>query len=515
MMIVASPGLRRLDAATGKGGKGHEMQKLSRNSLAMLPPDFETQHFDPARVTAGIVHIGVGGFHRAHMARYTHDLMGIDEGALAWGITGAGLREADWALLEALTSQDCLFTLTEREGEASNRVVVASVASVVDASCTTAALLSAIENPRTRIVSMTVTSSGYGIDAATKVLDLADETVAIDLAGRHLPRSIPGILVEGYRRRWASGGRAFTALSCDNIQHNGDVLKSAVLTFAERLDPELAIWIEANASFPNSMVDRITPVPVMADRETLMTQTGMDDAAALSAELFRQWVIEDRFSDGRPAWDLVGAQFVDDVTPYEVMKLRLLNGSHLAIASLGQLSGYETIGEAIADPMIRRYMVALMDRETGPTLSPVPGVDLASYKRTLVARFSNPAIRDTTQRVNTDAPVAYLLDAIRDRLAADQPIDLLGLAIAAWLRRVQGTDDAGRPIKVVHPLAQLLVEKAGEGGSDPRPLLSITSLFGSLGQDPRLQSAVEVWLGAIYRTGVQATLRDAASRELF
>lgn len=487
---------------------------LSRDNFPTLPAGFEAPLFDVRRVSHGIVHLGLGGFHRAHMARYTHDLMGRDEAALSWGIQGAGLRASDKDLLDALADQDGLYSLVEREGSQEQRAVIGSIVATIDASKSTEALLSVIDAPETRIVSTTVTENGYHLDRATKTLNLDAPDIIADLAEPGRPRTVLGILVEAYRRRRAKGGPAFTALCCDNIQHNGHVLKAAVLALAHRQDPELADWIGARASFPNSMVDRITPVPTPEETAAFRAETGLNDRAPLHAEIFRQWVIEDDFVAGRPAWETVGAQFVDDVAPYEFMKLRLLNGSHIAIAGLGQLSGYELISDTIDDPFIRRYMAALMDKETGPTLMPVPGVDLARYKQTLIDRFANRAIRDTTQRVNTDAPINLLVDPIRDRLAQDQPIDLLALGLAAWCRRVAGRGEDGQPIKVIHPMADILASKAQEGGKDPAPLLSITELFGALGRDRRLLQAVGGWLAPIYENGTRRTIAAAADRGL-
>lgn len=488
---------------------------LSRTNLPVLPAGFETPLYDVRRVSHGIVHLGLGGFHRAHMARYTHDLMGRDEAALAWGIKGAGLRAADRELLEVLADQDGLYSLIEREGSQEHRAVIGSIIAAIDASISTDALLSAIDSAATRIVSTTVTENGYHLDRATKRLNFDSPDISADLADPSHPRTVPGILVEAYRRRRAANAPVFTSLCCDNIQHNGTVLKGAVLAFADCLDPDLARWIDVNASFPNSMVDRITPVPTTEEIGAFCTDTGLQDRASLHTEIFRQWVIEDDFVAGRPTWEKVGVQFVKDVMPYEFMKLRLLNGSHLAIAGLGQLSGYRLISETIEDPHIRRYMTALMDKETGPTLMPVPGIDLTQYKQTLIDRFANGAIKDTTQRVNTDAPINVLFDPIRDRLEKDQPIDLLALGLAAWCRRVSGRAEDGEPIAVIHPMADILTSKAREGGKDPTPLLSITELFGHLGRDRRLLEAVSGWLASIYENGVRATIIDGANRGLF
>jgi mannitol-1-phosphate/altronate dehydrogenase len=303
----------------------------------------------------------------------------------------------------------------------------------------------------------------------------------------------------------------FTALSCDNIQHNGTVLRDAVLALAALRDEKLTDWIAENGCFPSTMVDRITPVTAEADIAALAERYGVVDTWPVFAEAFTQWVIEDRFPAGRPAWEDVGAQFTTDVAPYEFMKLRLLNASHLAVAGVGRLAGYVTIDEAMADPLIARLMAALMDRETGPTLPDVPGIDLAGYKATLIERFSNPAIKDTVERVNIDAPLNILVDPIRDRLGTGGSVELLALALAAWLRRVRGEDEQGKKIEVRHPLAEQLRAKAVEGGPDPRPLLAIDGLFGSTGQDPRLQEPVGRWLTSLYAKGARATLAEAAT----
>ncbi|MFL5210068.1 MAG: mannitol dehydrogenase family protein, partial [Microvirga sp.] len=275
---------------------------------------------------------------------------------------------------------------------------------------------------------------------------------------------------------------------------------------------DLAGWIADAVSFPSTMVDRITPVTSPADTERLATRYGLADRWPVVCETFSQWVVEDRFPLGRPAWERVGAQFVDDVEPYELMKLRLLNASHLAVSGLGRLAGYETIDEAMADGRISAVMMALMDRETGPTLPPVPGIELNAYKRTLVRRFANPAIRDTVDRVNADAPLNVLLDPIRSRLETHSEVDFLALALAAWLRRVRGEDERGATIPVRHPLADLLRQKAIDGGPDPGPLLSIRPLFGELGEDRLLVEPVRDWLQRLYGAGIQATLDEAARR---
>ena len=467
--------------------------------------------FDPASLTPGIVHLGLGGFHRAHMARYTHTLMEQDPTAREWGILGAGLLPQDRAMRDSLAPQDSLYTLLERDGTTETATVVGSLAGVIFAGDDSASLLDAIDRPAIRIVSLTVTENGYCLNRATKRLDPAHPLIQADLARPTRPRSAIGIVTEALRRRRDKGTPPFTVMSCDNIQHNGQVLRAAVLALATLRDPALAAWIGAHVRFPSSMVDRITPVTTDADRAWTAETYGIADQWPVVCEAFTQWVLEDDFPAGRPAWERVGCQFVPDVAPYEAMKLRLLNASHLAVAGLGRLMGYTYIDETMADPVLRRYMAALMDRETGPTLPPVPGIDLDGYKRTLIARFANPAIKDTTERVNTDAPLNILVDPIRDRLQAGAPIDLLALALAAWLRRVRGVDEQGAAIDVRHPLAAELREKAEQGGPDPRPLLRITALFGDFAENPALTDPVEHWLGSLYRDGSRRTLAAAAA----
>ena len=483
---------------------------LNRAALAGLPLPVQGPRFDPAAVTPGIVHLGLGGFHRAHMARYVHNLMDARPDMLQWGIVGAGLMPGDRRMRDSLAPQDNLYTLVERSGAEEAVTVIGSLAGVVFAGEDSAALLDAIAQPGIRVVSLTVTENGYCLNRATKVLDPRHPLVLRDLAQPERPSSAIGIVVEASRRRRDAGGQPFTALSCDNIQHNGDVLREAVLALARLRDPALADWIAANIAFPSTMVDRITPVTADADAAALAERHGIVDRWPVFSETFTQWVIEDRFAAGRPPLEEVGAQFVDDVAPYEFMKLRLLNASHLAVAGLGRLAGYVTIDEAMADPVVTRYMAALMDRETGPTLPDVPGIDLAAYKRTLIERFANTAIKDTVERVNTDAPLNILVDPIRDRLRAGAPLDLLALALAAWLRRVRGEDEKGQLINVRHPMAALLQERAVAGGEDPAPLLGIGELFGDTGSDPRLVEPVGHYLSALYRTGSRATLAAAA-----
>jgi len=485
---------------------------LNRANLSRIAPPVRLPAYDPAGVGAGIVHLGLGAFHRAHMARYTHELMERRADARAWGIVGAGLLPADQRMREALAPQDRLYTLVERDGVHESVSVIGSLADVVFAGESTERLLTRIDDPAIRIVSLTVSENGYCLTPATRHLDPGHPAIRADLAAPVRPRSAVGVIVEAYRRRMAAGLCAFTAMTCDNIQNNGDVLREAVLLLARMRDARLADWIEANGAFPDTMVDRITPVTRPEQVAQLEREYGLRDRWPVFAESFSQWVIEDRFAAGRPAWEEVGAQIVPDVAPYEIMKLRLLNGSHLAIAALGRLMGHTFVHEVMADLRMRAYMAALMDRETGPTLAPVHGIDLDGYKRTLIARFANPAIEDTVERINTDAPINLLVMPIEASLAIGGEVELLALALAAWMRRLRGRDDKGAAIEIRHPMAALLQEKAAEGGADPMPLLSIGSLFGGLAEQARFVEALRRWLASLYEVGAAATL-DRAARE--
>jgi mannitol-1-phosphate/altronate dehydrogenase len=485
---------------------------LKQSNLSSLPATIETPTYDRAKLTTGIVHLGFGGFHRAHMARYTHELMQKDFAANAsWAIAGAGLMPGDKKMQDALVPQDCLYTLVEREGAQEKATVIGAANQIIFAGESSESLLAQIEKDTTKIVSLTVTENGYCLNSDTKKFDPQNPAAAADLANPTAPRTAIGIIVESYNRRMQKGGKAFTTLSCDNIQHNGYVVRDAVLAYANVRDAKLGAWIEANASFPNTMVDRITPVTKPEDLAYVQDTLGVADAWPVVCESFTQWVIEDKFVAGRPAWENVGAQFVPDVEPYEVMKLRLLNASHLAVACLGDLAGYTFIDETMANPLFKLYMQALMDHETGQTLLPVPGIDLPAYKKKLIDRFANPAIKDTVQRVATDAPLNTVLASIRDRLKANESIDLLALALAGWMKRIRGgKDETGRDIVVKHPLAAQLREKAIEGGANPAALFSMTQLFGELGNDPRCVEPTKKYLESLYAHGTLETMRQTA-----
>ena len=466
------------------------MTRLSNAALPQITVPKPTYNRDA--VTDGIVHIGVGGFHRAHEAVYLDDLLGQGK-AIEWGICGVGLLPHDTLMRDALVPQDGLYTVVTRDAGGDQARVIGSLTRYLLAPEDPAAVLSILAAPTTRIVSLTITEGGYTID------DPARPAIAFDF------------LTQALARRRDRGTAPFTVLSCDNVQHNGDVARQALLTFAGRRDPALADWIGQHVTFPNSMVDRITPQTTDADRELVRAEFGIEDAWPVVCEPFRQWVIEDEFCNGRPPLEDAGAQMTSDVQPYERMKLRLLNAGHSALGYLGWLAGFRTIDRVASDPQFQAFLSRLWNDEVTPLLPPVPGINLDDYKTTLLARFANPRIGDQVARICLDGSAKmpkFLLPSVHEQLARGYVPRLLTLAVAGWFRYLSGTDEQGQAIKIEDPMAATLQERALAGGTDPRPLLSLHGLFGDLGQDAPFVTELEAALGRLYSDGVRAALKD-------
>ena len=405
------------------------------------------------------------------------------------------LRSPDTA--EALAPQDGLYTVAVRSGAGERLRVIGSVRRLLVAPDDPAALLDAMTDPAVRIVSLTVTEKGYCHDPATGDLNPDHPDIAADLADPASPRSAPGVLVEALRRRRAAGRQPFTVLCCDNLPENGRTVGRVLAQFAGLRDPALGRWVEDAVAFPSTMVDRIVPATCDADRAAVAVRLGVSDAWPVMTEPFTQWVIEDRFGDGRPRFEDAGAELVADVAPYELMKLRLLNGSHSTLAYLGYLAGHETVSDVMADPSFVRLVQGLMDEEVTPTLRVPPGADLAGYKRSLLERFANPALKHRTWQIAMDGSQKLpqrLLGAVRDRLAAGQPVPRLALGVAAWMRYAAGTDERGRPIDVRDPLAQRLRGLAdaagpGRGAARARPPGGARGVRGRSAGEPALRAA--------------------------
>jgi mannitol 2-dehydrogenase len=487
---------------------------LSSRTLPLLSASVSTPGYDRGKVRAGIVHLGVGGFHRAHQAMYLDRLM-EDGRALDWGICGVGVLPGDRRMAEVMAAQDGLYTLvvTHPDGFLGARVI-GSVVEYLLAPDDPEAVVERMADPAIRIVSLTVTEGGYNISPVTGAFDATERGVRADLRSGAAPATSFGLVVEALVRRRERGVPPFTVMSCDNIPGNGDVARRSFAAFAALRDPELGEWVEREVPFPNSMVDRITPATTDVHRAELRRRFGVEDAWPVVCEPWTQWVLEDRFGSGRPPLEEVGVQVVDDVEPYELMKLRLLNGSHQAMAYLGTLAGYTFMHDVCQDPLFRRFLHGYMDREATPTLAPVPGIDLDSYKADLVGRFSNPNMRDTLARLcaeSSDRIPKFLLPVLRANLASGGEIDCSVAVLAGWARYAEGVGEDGAPIEVVDPLRDRLVAAARRQDEDPLAFVSDRELFGDLVDDARFAESYRRILGLVRSQGTRAALEQVLS----
>jgi mannitol 2-dehydrogenase len=491
------------------------MRSLNAHALASFAATLPTPTYDRTQVSTGIVHIGVGGFHRAHQAAYLDQLM--NEGkALDWGICGVGLLEHDRRMHEIMTAQDCLYTLVVKHADGTLEPrVVGSIAQYLFAPDDPEAVLAVMADPGTRIVSLTITEGGYLVNPVTGEFEADDPAIQKDLQAGSAPSTAFGFITEALSRRRARGVAPFTVVSCDNIPGNGQVAHKMIGAFARLKDPELADWLESEVSFPNSMVDRITPGTTEADRTLLAERFGVQDAWPVVCEPFTQWALEDSFSAGRPPFQDVGVQMVKDVEPYELMKLRLLNGSHQGLCYLGYLAGYRYVHEVCQDPLFTKFLLGYMDHEATPTLSPVPGVNLERYKHQLIERFANPQIRDTLARLcaeSSDRIPKWLVPVILRQLANGGEIGRSALVLAAWARYAEGQDEQGQPIQVVDKLRDQLIERARRQQDEPLSFIEDRDLFGDLIDSERFVHAYSTALDSLHNRGARATLEALVSK---
>ncbi|UTY45751.1 mannitol dehydrogenase family protein [Sinorhizobium fredii] len=485
--------------------------RLSRRTLDRLPEGVTKPDYDPALVTIGLVHLGIGAFHRAHQAVFTEAILAGDP---SWGISGVSLRSPDTR--DALQPQDGLYTLKIQDGEAEQLQIVGSVVALLCAPEDPEAVLARMADPATRIVSLTITEKGYCHNPATGTLDEAHPDIVHDLENPQRPRSAIGFIVEALARRARAGNAPFTLLSCDNLPSNGHVLKRVVTRFAELRDPALAGLARSVAS-PFTMVDRIVPATTDSDRDAIAAALGLEDAWPIMTEPFQQWVIEDDFPLGRPAWEKAGAVFVDDVAVFETMKLRLLNGSHSTLAYLGYLAGAETVADAMSLPGMEALIEALMREEASPTLPPLQGFDLAAYRADLLRRFRNPRLRHRTWQIAMDGSQKLpqrLLGTIRDRLKAGAGYERLALGVAAWMRYARGLDEQGQPIDVRDPHAARiagLVRDVVEPERIVDAYLTMQDVFDAdLAANAAFRLALVKALTTLFEDGSAATLRTYA-----
>lgn len=483
-----------------------ELKAATLDSLSIPVPGY-----DRAGVSVGIVHFGVGGFHRAHQAMYLDQLM--ERGlALEWGICGVGVMPSDERMRQALDAQDCLFTLVLKDPEGGwEPRVIGSIVQYLYAPDDPEAVIEKMADESVRIVSLTVTEGGYNFDPVTGEFDANNAAVQADLQPGAAPATTFGLVTEALVRRRDRGLEPFTVMSCDNIPGNGHLASTVFAAYARLRDPALGDWLAQSVRFPNSMVDRITPVTTDDDRAQISERFGVEDAWPVVCEPFTQWVLEDDFSLGRPPFEEVGVQVVEDVTPYELMKLRLLNASHQALCYFGYLAGYRLVHEVAQDPLFARFLLAYMEREATPTLSAVPGIDLAEYRTQLIERFSNAGVRDTVARLcaeSSDRIPKWLLPVIRENLAAGRDVTLSAAIVASWARYAEGTDEEGQPITVVDRLADSLTKLANTQEEEPLAFVSNRQLFGSLAEEPGFTEPYLKVLDSLHQRGSRATLEQ-------
>jgi mannitol 2-dehydrogenase len=484
--------------------------KLNRHNLHRLAPEVQLPAYSLSDTRQGIAHIGVGGFHRAHQAYYTDALMNTGQ-ALDWAICGVGLRAEDRRARDDLKEQDYLFTLFELGDSDDTEVrVIGAIRDMLLAEDGAQALIDKLADPQIRIVSLTITEGGYCIDDSNGEFMAHLPQILHDLANPGAPTTVFGFLCAALEKRRGAGTPAFTIMSCDNLPHNGAVTRKALLAFATLRDKGLRDWIEQNVSFPNAMVDRITPMTSTAHRLQLADKHAVDDAWPVVCEPFVQWVLEDKFVNGRPAWEQVGVQFTDDVSPYEEMKIKLLNGSHLALTYLGFLKGYRFVHETMNDPLFVRYMRAYMDLDVTPQLAPVPGIDLTDYKDTLVARFSNQAIADQLERVCSDGSSKFpkfTIPTINRLIADGRETKRAALVVAAWAMYLKGVDENGDTYAIPDPRAEFCKGLVADDALMTQRLLAAEEIFGTaIPRSAEFVAAFEWCCDSLREVGVTRTL---------
>ncbi len=464
--------------------------------------------YDRTKLTPGIVHIGLGNFHRAHMAVYLDDLfgMGLDRD---WAILGAGVREGDARMRQALKAQDCLSTVIELDPKGKSARRVGSMIDFLPVQADNAALIAAMSRPEIRIVSLTVTEGGYFINPATGEFDPSHPEIMADAADPH--RTAFGAIIAAIKARKAAGVQPFTVMSCDNLPGNGHVTKAAVMGLARIADPDLGDWIGDNVAFPNGMVDRITPATGPRERSIAAAFGLGDDPVPVTCEPFRQWVLEDNFPSGRPAWEKVGVTLTPHVHNFELMKIRILNGGHATIAYPGGLMDIEYVHEAMADPLIRGLLDKVEMDEIIPYIPPVPDTNLGDYYRLIVERFSNPEVADTERRLCFDGSnrqPKFIVPSVRDALAAGGRVDGLALVSALWCRYCYGESDSCAHIPPNDPDWDALAVRSKAARARPAAWLEMTAIYGDLGKNGRFAAAFERQLNRLWAAGTRQTLTE-------
>jgi len=489
---------------------------LNRANLPSLPADVKRPAYDVENVQTGIVHIGVGGFHRAHEAMYVDRLM-AKTGNLSWGICGVGLRENDRAMKKVFDEQDNLYTLVEKHNDGSRSAsVIGAMTGFLMAPDNPQAVIDKMSEPEVRIVSLTITEGGYNFDASTGEFITTNPDVLHDIENPKSPKLVFGYLVAAIKKRRENNVKPFTVMSCDNIQHNGHVLKKMLLAYTELFDQALAQWVNENVSFPNSMVDRITPATTSEDIVMLKAQ-GVEDSWPVVCEPFKQWVIEDDFCNTKPQFDEVGAQFVSDVAPYEKLKLRMLNAGHSVLGLVGSVAGLDTIHESVEAAQLKQLLSIFMEKEVMPTLDEVEGIDVFDYRDTLISRFSNPFIKDTLARICLESSAklpVFLLPTVRDNLVAGRDVSISAFVVACWsYYSDKHASQDGKPLEINDVLSGTLHRAAQQNETDSLSFLKIEEVFGELAQQEKFADVYKAFLERVYQNEPVLSISEALSEE--
>lgn len=478
--------------------------QLNQENLHLIAERISCPAYDRTKLKTGIVHIGVGGFHRSHQAYYIHQLL-KQHHHLDWGICGVGLREADRKMFDTLSKQDGLYTLIIQHPDGSSKSeVIGSISEVLLAVDTPDLVIQKMAHPDTKIVSLTITEGGYNFDSTSGAFDFENPQIKHELKHPDQPKTVFGFLTAALRARMKNGQVPFSILSCDNIQHNGEVARKMLLAFAQRQDADLAEWIATKVSFPNTMVDRITPVTTSKDSSYLEKAYNIKDEWPAICEPFIQWVVEDNFSNGRPTLEALGVQFVPEVSPYEKMKIRLLNAGHSVLGIPGAVYGHPTINACMDDPVFAKFMRMFMDKEATPILDPIEGIDIEKYKDNLEERFANPNIKDSVSRICSESSAklpTFLIPTIQDNLARGGSIEYATFILAAWcFYSDKGMDQNGLPLEIIDAKKEQLGTAAQQTKIAPLSFLSLTEVFGDLAQNKTFTKLYKRMITQIYQT---------------
>ena len=479
---------------------------LSRATLGDIPDSIRRPGYKSSDLTPGIVHFGVGNFHRSHQACYLDRLFSKGLGR-DWALIGAGVMPGDERMRDLLEKQDYLSLLVTRSADHDDARIIGPMVDFLPVG-DEAAISAQLADPGIRIVSLTVTEGGYFLDPDGN-FDSVHPAIQADAANPDQPQTVFGIMLKALKARYHAGHAPFTVMSCDNLPHNGALTRGTTLGLARLIDPELAEWVEYNVAFPNGMVDRITPATGERERRIAREEYGVDDALPVFSEDFIQWVLEDNFPQGRPPLEEVGVTFAVDVTPYEEMKLRILNGSHAMIAYPAALLGIEFAHDAMAHDLIGGMLDKIQQQEVIPGVQAVPEMDPADYFAIIRTRFANANIADTVDRLCYDGSnrqPKFILPSLRHAMANDLPIDGLALASALWCRYCAGTREDGSVIVANDPQWDRLNEAALAARDNPDAWLGMQDIYGSIGQSPQLHEAFARQLGSLWDKGVAVTL---------